>query len=447
MGTDLARKAIDGETDLNQEKKVTVVDRATGETRLASRAPLKPGNSATSDTAASTNAGGIEDSMGRPVNLSSTKSNSDGDSRHSQRTDQNAATTGKVKAEKATTRKGKKLEVDTLEQFIAHAYALKGRRVSITDAMERRIGREPKLDDEALARLSTIAQADTLFSVPRQLLLISHEIQTYPALRAAIRNFVKATMLASPLLAAEEIVGVIQNLPESLAIEEAINTVLEAAIPPGSNNAKKEGIKSSQIAELRANTAYCLAVWLHETRNVSLEEVTDALYRSLWTSSAKEVRDERAKLRTLTEVRDTAALGIACDEFRRIAGERSRRADAAQVTIDNAKSEINKLTDELQLLRQETAAQISSLEANVAETNARVEQLRVDAQHVETHLQDDLEELRTRVLRRLKADVSLLEEGLTALKRDPPKINVMVDHGERVTDALRVEIKRLDSGG
>jgi len=59
------------------------------------------------------------------------------------------------------------------------------------------------------------------------------------------------------------------------------------------------------------------------------------------------------------------------------------------------------------------------------------------------HLLDDLETMRGTTLRRLTDDVALLREGLHALRRDQPKVHIMVDHAERVIDALTAHIKQL----
>ena len=61
-----------------------------------------------------------------------------------------------------------------------------------------------------------------------------------------------------------------------------------------------------------------------------------------------------------------------------------------------------------------------------------------------THHRYDIEQMRTRVLRRLKSDVALLEDGLHALRRPEPKVHVMIDAAERVVDALRKEIRNLE---
>ncbi len=59
------------------------------------------------------------------------------------------------------------------------------------------------------------------------------------------------------------------------------------------------------------------------------------------------------------------------------------------------------------------------------------------------HMKDNYEQLRGRVLRRLKEELSLLEEGLYALQRDPPKVHVMVDHADRAIGSLKREMEKL----
>lgn len=60
-----------------------------------------------------------------------------------------------------------------------------------------------------------------------------------------------------------------------------------------------------------------------------------------------------------------------------------------------------------------------------------------------SHMRDAIERRRTRTLRVLLAQVDLLSEGLLAIKRNPPKVHVMIDHAERALDALRAEIEQL----
>jgi hypothetical protein len=45
----------------------------------------------------------------------------------------------------------------------------------------------------------------------------------------------------------------------------------------------------------------------------------------------------------------------------------------------------------------------------------------------------------------LTRELELLDEGMLAIKREPPKVHVMVDHGERAMGGLRDEIKSLQA--
>ena len=61
-----------------------------------------------------------------------------------------------------------------------------------------------------------------------------------------------------------------------------------------------------------------------------------------------------------------------------------------------------------------------------------------EAQHI-----NEMENLKGRILHRLIEETHLLEEGLHALTRSPPKVHVMVDHAERAITNLRKEIDNL----
>ena len=68
---------------------------------------------------------------------------------------------------------------------------------------------------------------------------------------------------------------------------------------------------------------------------------------------------------------------------------------------------------------------------------------RIERENEIAHLRDDYEQLRGRILGRLREEISLLNEGLHALRRVPPKVHVMVDHAERAIDGLKNELKQL----
>ena len=68
-------------------------------------------------------------------------------------------------------------------------------------------------------------------------------------------------------------------------------------------------------------------------------------------------------------------------------------------------------------------------------------------ENAKAHWKDDYEQLRGQVLRRLNDELPLLVDGLHALRRDPPKVHIMIDHAERAIEGLESEVKRLRGKG
>lgn len=59
------------------------------------------------------------------------------------------------------------------------------------------------------------------------------------------------------------------------------------------------------------------------------------------------------------------------------------------------------------------------------------------------HLRDDKEKMRTRILRKLLSDITLLEDAAAANSRNPPKTHVVADHLDRVIHSMKEEIVKL----
>lgn len=335
-----------------------------------------------------------------------------------------------------------KAEITTLEQFIAHAYALKGRKVSLKAKVERQIAQDPRLSEEARERLREVASKDTTLAVPRQLLLASRQVTGYPGLRGAIRDFVRDTLLMHPIFLHERIDAAIRNLDEAPGPGEVLKQIAatEAKDLPTEFGGT---IKATEFEQLRTNAVYCMAIWLAESRGLSVAAVADVLYTSLWAPKAQKLVAEASKLDAVSSIAELAGVGLACDEYRRLAQERLRASESAINEAEALRARVQTLESDLDALR----LKVSELEKTYATEQqahqTELETLRMATETEAAHLRNDLELQRTRLLRRLKSDVRLLEEGLQALTRPEPKVHVMVDHAERVTDALRQEIKNL----
>ena len=354
--------------------------------------------------------------------------------------------------ESGTSAKGKpKPEITTLQQFLVHAYGLKGRRVSIKEKVLQEVSRNIQIPVEGLVELQKLAKADKQFCVPRQILLAAREIEGYPAVKESIRNFVQDVMLSHPIYKNPKVAAAIRNLPEASPPHAALKLVMEEVVEKEDSDetigkisdAEKSGRKPVDAAELKANAANCLAVWFAVTKHLSLEEVTDALSDAVWVPVGRSVQFDIVKLRALTGIERPEGIGLACELYRRRARDLAALADRVSSEVSGLRS----LNAEAQQLFELTNSELHdskiTLEKLKKESSEEIEALHARMETQAAHLRDDFEKLRSRVLRRLVADADALDVGLSALQSPEPRVHVIRDRVERVIDALRSEINKL----
>ncbi|HED14813.1 MAG TPA: hypothetical protein ENI62_14370 [Gammaproteobacteria bacterium] len=334
-----------------------------------------------------------------------------------------------------------KRDIKDLAEFIAYAYSRKGQRLSLKPKVEKAVCDSLRLEGETRSRLLELAKEDVLLAVPRQILLAVRNITGYPVLKSEVWGFVKEVLIRHPVFSIPEIEGALNNLDHGPDPGTALAALAEVDYSKLTDLVRKKPLKPKDYEMLRVNATYSLAVWFTETRNLSLEKLNQYLFAALWQPQALISKDETARLQTLTDICDLPGVGLACLGFKQQADQQMQIVASAKRAEESAIEHLRSLKssyEELQRKIGEQDREISSLR----------EALQIEKQnheHTRTHMNDDLEHLRSRFLRRLKAEVSLLDEGLHALRRDPPKIRVMEDHAERVLDSLKKGIKELGS--
>ena len=333
-------------------------------------------------------------------------------------------------------------EIQSLAQFIEFAYSRKGQRISLPPKAEKALYKNYVIDPEMKSSLLKLAENDILLAVPRQLLLASRNILGYPQVKKELKDFIELVLKNHFIFSQNDLSAALNNLPDSPSPQQALIRVGKANMPTSEENPLTNHYKSTDQNALRANAAYCLAVWFFESKGFQIDQITQMLYTALWKPNSPESADDTTKLRTLTEIRELSGIGLACSVFKKetekhlvIAAETIRNQEALNEKIRLLESEKNRIKHE----QEEGVVKIRDLENELINERKAHALTRV-------HLGDDKEQLRARVLRRLKTEANLLEEGLHALRRNPPKIHVMDDHAERVLDGLYMEIKELESG-
>lgn len=329
-----------------------------------------------------------------------------------------------------------KEHIKTLEHLIEYAYKQKGRKITLEDKTEKAIlsNKDIRLDEASRNSLLELSKQDRLLAVPRQLLLVAVSVRNRShALQEELRKFVEKALLTQPLFKN----GGDSIFTEDLTAEEMLKRLTEFSPESGASD-----FNPKEFEKLRVNAINCLAVWLFTTRGCSISDLCELLSKQVWLKRSMSLPDDLSDLRALTEIEDFAGVSAATRELKKILGERDWALDRANHDLSNTRKE----RDLLRARSERQNEDIGRLQAKVAQLEQSLETERNNSKITQTHLHDDLEQQRTRVLRRLKSDSELLNEGLIALRRDPPKVKVMDDHAERVADSLRQEIKRLESG-
>lgn len=345
------------------------------------------------------------------------------------------------KAERKVPAVGKpKADIQTLEQFIAYAFGRKGQRVKLTPKSERLIAQNLCLDDEAMNRLLSLADADAQLAVPRQLLLVCREVEGSPALRTAISGFVSTLMQRHPVFADEGVRAALRHLPEAPSIEVALKQVV--SYEPSSASGP-ERPKPAELQALRQNALYLMTTWLASSRGLSLEDLSNLLFQVLWAPAARELADDNARLRALTEIEQPAGVGVACDKFRQnLIGALTAR-EQAQREASVLRESVVELRAQLEKVEAERNDLASELQELKLRSESELADLRKQHEIERTHLRHDQEQLRGRLVHRLCDSIEMLEVGLTALRNKTPRTEVMVERAEHVIDALRAEESNL----
>jgi len=327
----------------------------------------------------------------------------------------------------------------TFADLLRSAYDGKSKRITLarTDIESMQSGPIPEGElREALLRL---ASSDCTLERSRELVLLGVEKLERHPLAAKLRHFVGDVLRRHPAYQLPTLDGVLENKPEAAPIDVAVKAVTGQAFAQIRWPDGFPPLKKIQIETLRYTAGHCLLIWLRETRGIPLDRILYMLHAFCWAAPERRTGSDATHLRILMSSRDRKALDVVFSALEKKANEKSREVAAAREAEERARLRV-----ELTQASLDEANYL--LESEKSRTTALEEQLQRERREYEdqkAYLRSDYEELRGRVLHRLRQEVTLLDEGLHALRRQPPKVHVMEDHAERAIDGLKKEIARI----
>ena len=303
------------------------------------------------------------------------------------------------------------------------------------DAM--RAGREPERSERE--DLLDLARSDRTLVRTRELILFSLERFDMPRLVAQIQQFVGEALKQHPAFQAKRLDGVLENRTDGPAEAEAVRFL---SSQPFGSLPWPEGVaalKKTEAELCRVNALICLLLWFRETRGTSFERILWYLQSSVFAPLAKRHRKELQKLKVLVSSRDRAGIAVAFAIHEMRVQREAQIAASARRAEEQAAKRARVFQDRVTQLE----IDLKSARADVAVLSKTLDSTKRDHDNERAYLRDDYEQMRGRVVRRLREEVALLNEGLHALRRDPPKVHVMEDHADRAIDRLKRELERL----
>lgn len=296
-----------------------------------------------------------------------------------------------------------------------------------------------ELSEEEERALLDLASRDSTLQKTKQVLLLSLKANRR-AVAGQLCAFCRAVLLRHPVSALEPVRRVLSE-PHSGSWEAACEAIMQQDYGDANPDSTTEGPLALRKQD-RVNALISILTLGWSLGSVSLTQAEHVLRRHVWSTVGGRTGEEFKLLEILLSSRDLRALAVTSDLLKAEMGRLRGAVVESERQRRSAETRAESLNAELSRLREASAR----VDGEVSALRQQLEQGSEEHEVVLTHLRDDLENLRARLLRRIDSDTSLLEAGLSALRREPPKVPVMVDHAERVIEALRRERSHICKG-
>lgn len=210
-----------------------------------------------------------------------------------------------------------------------------------------------------------------------------------------------------------------------------------------------EQFKATDSDRLVKNAIACYGFLRALQREWTLDEFIDAAYGSLWKYEAPEAIGLERAVGEIGASRDHDVLGIVSANFLARIARLDRQVAQQERDAASAWSRETRLREELAAVKEREQVALARAEAFSADVVRLQKELAAERDNRvvdKSHMADDYETLRTRIIRRLGGEIDLLTDGLHALRNGAP--NVAEEFLDRSLLALTREVEQLkDSAG
>ena len=334
--------------------------------------------------------------------------------------------------------KEKDQRVESLADFIAHFYM--GKTKSLGDSTLRKVVKNSRIEDVRRYELLALAEEnDPTLEKSLNLMLLATDLSGYRSIEDQLRFFAaeigrrvrgqgKLSLESWLPRSSEEGLGWMAVAVEAREVMQTV-AVAETLVAD-----KKKALK-------RLECGFYLACQWHLYLGAAPRELVGVVRRHIF--EPKELYRERGDglIRLLASQPFADAPGLAW-----LLDDQARQIQQADARADQLQRELR----QLEVSKAQTEKELKAREAMLGEQGDRLYELQVqlDAAKEQSRVQsvhsnDDLSRLRGQILRLFDSELPVLQDVLTALDREPPKVGVAREYLGSVVDNLGKEISRI----
>jgi hypothetical protein len=343
--------------------------------------------------------------------------------------------------------KGKEKEIPTLGGFIESFYA--GKTRSLPEKMVKILAQKPTLDPDMQNQLIEMAaKADVSLEKSRHLLLLAAHIEIHKLLARTLRDFVRSVVMKHPLLEQELrddwFPSGSETPPRPIRqCWEWSHTKLKSGHPVANDKSAADNEKkaAAEMGKARRSIFFSTLLWRYSEKQLSFVELIRELRGSTFELNADQdkVKFETLEFLVLSQEKDKQGIASLMRWFH-------DQVSQAKVHEDHERNRASRLQDEVQAgqeLLYAKQAEIDGLKQEIEALRKQLEAVKEEGRVSGVHFRDDLERQRSRTLRALDDEIPVLKDCLTALDRDPPKVEIAKEYLGTALDNLNEELKQL----
>jgi hypothetical protein len=345
----------------------------------------------------------------------------------------------RAKEEQAVSKVADLKDVRSIEALLLYAYGRTG-RFSIPRAVRDALTVDESLIKDLRETIVELAARDPLMKVPIRILAAVDRAKGSLKFRRRCTSAVALIFLAHSGLRS------VPGLDSALLYpDNGDPDLLLSAVARSIEAGAATDLKESERRVLRANAVAGLSLYFAIQRQWSEGRLAQALDATLWVEEYRATKlNKRESLNVLLIEASPAALGTVGQTWRNQLEEERSRVARHQELQQAAEAE----RDRAATLQLEAEGRVDRLRAELNDRRVEIDQLSAEvaqeqqARRVQSsHAVDDYENLRTRVIRTIDRQLSLLEDGLHALRSESTAVTE--EYLERVIESLVKEVDRL----